>query len=418
MKRGEVLLFFKDRNIQKMKFKPLPALIIVSFSYDAIYNLQIMKSLYYSSVQYGFSITNTQVGEIFSICGICAMFAYLCGTFFQTRFSAKCLMTGSLTLLGGFSLFLSFLPPYPVLLIVFGLVGFLVNATFYPAYLSAMQNIAGPFHQGEAYAKFYIFSSIFGSVISLAGFGVTSISESPQTGLKYLLILFSVLNFLSAVCTVLWFPSIPKAEKSGGLFDLRSLKIILRNKRFWLAGLIIFANYINFSNLTYTLPYLTSEFHLPVSVVNAVTILRMYVVILVAAPIAGHITDKIQSAVRLMKGAFILYIFAMIPMIFLFRKNAIGTLICVILLCFFVSMGKSMSLVIVTETGLSPYLSGLAYSVISFLAYSPDAFYYYISGKTLDIAPTNGFFYIFLISGIMAAIGAFASRFFQNVSSR
>ncbi len=397
------------------KKNPNLTLIVIAISYYAIYNLQLMKSLYYSSVQYGFAINNTQIGQIFSVCGILSMVAYLCGTLFQSRFTTKFLMVGSLIIIGSLSLILMFIPPYPVLLIIFGAAGFLVNATFYPAYLTVMQNVGGQHHQGEAFAKFYIFSSILGSGFALIAFQLTSYFRDPVMELRALLLYFTVLNLMGALGITLFLPAIPIPEKTGRLFDKWALQQILGNKQIWLAVLIIFANYVNFSNLTYTLPYLSNKFDLPSGLVNLITILRVYILVLLAAPIAGKITDRMHTAIHLIKGSFLLYAIVIFLMVWLFSDNALGTIACIIGICFFVPLGKSMSLVLISETDLPPYLSGLALSIVSFLAYSPDAFYYYISGWVLDQFPDRGYLYVFAISGVIALIGMAAAIAFHKI---
>ncbi len=394
---------------------PNLTLIVIAISYYAIYNLQLMKSLYYSSVQYGFAINNTQIGQIFSACGILSMAAYLCGTLFQSRFTTKFLMIGSMTIIAGLSLFLMFIPPYPILLVIFGTAGFLANATFYPSYLTVMQTVGEEHGQGEAYAKFYIFSSILGSGFALIAFSLTSYLKDPVVELRALLLYFAILNLIGILGIILFLPTIPIPEKAGHIFDKWALQQILTNKQIWLAVVIIFANYVNFSNLTYTLPYLTNQFDLPSGLINLITILRVYLLVLLAAPIAGKITDRMHTAVPLIKGSFLLYAVTIFLMVFLFADNTAGTIACIIGICFFVPLVKSMSLVLVSETDLPPYLSGLALSIVSFLAFSPDAFYYYISGWILDHFPAKGYLYVFAISGIIALVGMVAAIFFHKI---
>ncbi|MDD2980718.1 MAG: hypothetical protein PHN80_12220, partial [Hespellia sp.] len=64
-------------NISK---RSLVSLLFVSFAYNAIYSLILSKSLYYTTLQYGFHISNLQVGQLFGACGVLCMIAYLCGS--------------------------------------------------------------------------------------------------------------------------------------------------------------------------------------------------------------------------------------------------------------------------------------------------------------------------------------------------
>lgn len=81
--------------------------------------------------------------------------------------------------------------------------------------------------------------------------------------------------------------------------------------------IIVFINYIAYTNINYVLPYLSETFHLPVRVNNLLSIIRVYFIGIIAAPIAGKITDLLHSASRIMGYTFLLHSIAIHIIFFL-----------------------------------------------------------------------------------------------------
>lgn len=74
----------------------------------------------------------------------------------------------------------------------------------------------------------------------------------------------------------------------------------------WLIGLIIFSTYVVFSSLTYLSPYLSQVYVVPITLVTALSIIRTYVIKMVASPVAGIVTDKVGSSISVMFVGFII----------------------------------------------------------------------------------------------------------------
>ena len=77
-------------------------------------------------------------------------------------------------------------------------------------------------------------------------------------------------------------------------------------------------------------------------------------------------------------------------------------------------MGKSIALITIDEAGVPSVFYGMAISFISFSAYSPDAFYYSLSGKILDTFPVNGYYIVFAIVVVLSIVGFLASLFLEK----
>lgn len=387
-------------------------LVITSIAagYNLIYNLYVMKALYYSTMIEGLHLTHYQLGRIYSMYGILAMFSYLCGAFFLKKFQSKKLIYIPLMIASFVSLFLASLPSYTLILLMFGIAGFTVGATFYPAYLSILHNTGNPENQGKVFSTFFFMNSIFGSTFSIIGFKIISLMSNSESQIRFLFLFYGILTFISAIFSIITLKDIKDTEKDEGKkFDKKQIMAVVKNKNIFLTIIVVFANYVAVANFTYILPYLSYNFNLPDYVLNTISVVRMYLIIIIAAPIAGSITDKLQSSAKLMRISFILYIATIFIMVFIFPRNPIMTIICSIMICFFAYGGKSMALITIDETGISRKLYGVAISYISFVAYSPDVFYFSLSGWILDNCKTYGYSIVFVMSAVISLIGLIAS---------
>ncbi|MEM8275062.1 MFS transporter, partial [Morganella morganii] len=59
-------------------------------------------------------------------------------------------------------------------------------------------------------------------------------------------------------------------------------------------------------SLTYLSPYLSQVYVVPITLVTALSIIRTYVIKMVASPVAGIVTDKVGSSISVMFVGFII----------------------------------------------------------------------------------------------------------------
>lgn len=389
-------------------------IFIVACAYNSVYSLAFMKSLYYQLMQSGLSLSHFRLGQLYSIYGLFSMFSYLFGAFFLSRFRFWKLVAGSLAVIGVLTLFLAFLPPYPVMILIFGVIGFLLGAVFYPAHLQILHSIGAPFCQGSVFSLFYAFNGILGILFAALGFQIAAAPADDPDLVRLLFIFFAVLNLISALCAAIVLRKLQTDASRQAPVCREHLRKLLHNKKLWIVILIVFTNYIGFSGLNYILLFLDSVYEIPVSVMNLMILMRTYLIAIVAAPVAGKITDHFHSAARLMKYSFLLNTAVTIGMLLFYRQHFIVMLACIFLSCLFINMGKSMSLITIDEAGIPPVLYGISISFISFCAYSPDAFYYSLSGFLLDHFPDTGYQIVFFLVAAVSLLGYVCSRILEK----
>ena len=389
-------------------------IFILAGAYNAVYSLVFMKSIYYQLMQDGLGLTHFRLGQLYSVFGMTSMVSYLLGAYFLSRFKCWKLVSVSLLITGALTMYLAAMPPYPVMAVIFGVVGFLLGAVFYSAHLQVLHNIGAPYCQGTVFSLFYVFNGLMGIVFASAGLGLTALDAPDPALMRLLFLFFGIINIIIALfaAVILRKLDIDPAEQMP--VRLESVRHLAKNRRLWLVIAIVFTNYIAFSSLNYILLFLESMYAVPAAFMDVLLIMRTYLIFIIAGPIAGRITDRFRSASRLMKYSFLLNAAVLEVMLLLGRFSYIIMLLCILLSCLFINMGKSMALLTVDEAGISPAFYGIAVSFISFCAYSPDAFYYSMSGAILDLSPENGYSIVFLIVVVVSLAGFILSRFLEK----
>ncbi len=394
-----------------MKRKDIMVITSIAAGYNMIYNLYVMKALYYSIMIKGLNITHYQLGKLYSMYGILAMASYLCGALFLRIFPIKKLVYIPLFITAFISIFLATIPTYNYMLIMFGFAGFIIGSTFYPAHISILHNIGGLENQGKVFSTFFFMNSIFGSIFSLLGFTITSYISTSQGQIRFLFLFYGILTFISAIFSMYSLKYIEEKTENteDNKFDLSQIKYIIKNKSLFIVILIVFSNYVAVANFTYLIPYLKYKFNLPEYILNIISIVRMYLIIIIASPIAGAITDRLQSAAKLMRISFLLYILSVVSLITISSNSPILSIAFCILICFIAYGGKSMAFITIDEANLKKQFYSIYISYISFVAYSPDVFYFSLNGWIIDNFYSNGYVIVFILAAVVAIVGLISS---------
>ena len=380
-------------------------ILLISAIYSTAYALTLAKGIFYDEMMFGFQLNNLRFGQLFSALGICSMLAYLCAAWFSTRFSSRAITLTALLVNAAIPAVLSLFPPYPVLLLCFAAMGF-TNGIFYPTSVSILRTSVPLHQQGHAFGLNYIFISVTGTGITLLCYAALLFADSAAGKLRILLLLLSGINavffLLAAFCL---HPQEEEPESRTKEHMLPTVFRLLRTPTVWAVILIVFINYIDYCTLNYTQPYLTNVVKVPSAAANLIAILRMYFIVMLAAPVAGAITDRYRASVVLIRAVFLLYVMCAGALVLVSSLPAFFLVLLILAMCMTANMARSMSLITISEIGLTPYAVSVAMCMISFLGYSPDAFYYSLCGWILDRFGTAGYHYIFTMTAVLTAVG-------------
>jgi predicted MFS family arabinose efflux permease len=260
-------------------------------------------------------------------------------------------------------------------------------------------------HSGSVLGKYYGFGGLLTSVLDLAATAIYARVESEIFLFRGIMLFFAVVNLVTGTLIGLKFWNQKTDIEKGNPVRLRDVSAVLRQPKVWLIALITMCNYLICCLMSYYTPYLTGVFGVSESYALLIAVIRLGVFSLAAGLIWGKWTDRIGSATRVIRFSFVLLavLFAGLLVNDRWGRSSIA----VILITFgiaLISLGnKSMTLVLFTEKQISPRVLGTAIGIVSFIGYSPDAFFYPAAGKILEQTGDGAYAILFLI-GIAAAL--------------
>ncbi|MCC0784051.1 MFS transporter [Clostridioides sp. ES-S-0108-01] len=404
----------------KSNVKRFLIIFILAFGTTAMYSLPYMKSSFYDPMQQALALSHTQIGNLLSLYGLVGMVSYFIGGWFADRFSVRKLITFSLIASGVLGFYFSTFPSYTMILLIFVLWGFTTILTFFSASVKVVRMQGSESEQGRIFGFYEGLSGVSGTLISFIGLYFFGKFAEITVGFKYVVWLYSA---ASIICGILLFFLVEEKKDSGASDEGLSIKSLLKvvtMPKAWLIGLIIFSTYLVFSSLTYLSPYLSEVYVMPMTLVSALSIIRTYVIKMGASPVAGVITDKVGSSIRVMFVGFILMTvstaaYLVIPKSAGFIWIAVINMIILSVILFGF---RGIYFASVSESNISLETTGAVVGFASFIGFSPDAFYYTIAGNWLDKYGQTGYTYIFILSVVCAVIGIFATYALNKINKR
>ncbi|HBG4412169.1 TPA: MFS transporter [Clostridioides difficile] len=404
----------------KNNVKRFLIIFILAFGTTAMYSLPYMKSSFYDPMQQALALSHTQIGNLLSLYGLVGMVSYFIGGWFADRFSVRKLITFSLIASGILGFYFSTFPSYSMILLIFVLWGFTTILTFFSASVKVVRMQGSESEQGRIFGFYEGLSGVSGTLISFIGLYFFGKFAEITVGFKYVVWLYSV---ASIICGILLFFLVEEKKDSGASDEGLSIKSLLKvvtMPKAWLIGLIIFSTYLVFSSLTYLSPYLSEVYVMPMTLVSALSIIRTYVIKMGASPVAGVITDKVGSSIRVMFVGFILMTVSTAAYLVIPKSTGFIwiAVINMIILSVILFGFRGIYFASVSESNISLETTGAVVGFASFIGFSPDAFYYTIAGNWLDKYGQTGYTYIFILSVVCAVIGIFATYALNKINKR
>ncbi|HBH3692537.1 TPA: MFS transporter [Clostridioides difficile] len=404
----------------KNNVKRFLIIFILAFGTTAMYSLPYMKSSFYDPMQQALALNHTQIGNLLSLYGLVGMVSYFIGGWFADRFSVRKLITFSLIASGILGFYFSTFPSYSMILLIFVLWGFTTILTFFSASVKVVRMQGSESEQGRIFGFYEGLSGVSGTLISFIGLYFFGKFAEITVGFKYVVWLYSA---ASIICGILLFFLVEEKKDSGASDEGLSIKSLLKvvtMPKAWLIGLIIFSTYLVFSSLTYLSPYLSEVYVMPMTLVSALSIIRTYVIKMGASPVAGVITDKVGSSIRVMFVGFILMTVSTAAYLVIPKSTGFIwiAVINMIILSVILFGFRGIYFASVSESNISLETTGAVVGFASFIGFSPDAFYYTIAGNWLDKYGQTGYTYIFILSVVCAVIGIFATYALNKINKR
>ena len=367
-----------------------------------------------------FDITRAQLGECHSIMGVIFFLTYVPSGWLSDKLPTRWLMSISMAGTGLLALWLSTVPDFAQIKLIFIGWGLTSGLTLWGALIKGTSLLAPHDQQGRFFGLLESGRGLVEALLATIGLAVfayfLNTLEASTSGS-----LISVIWFYGLVsigfAPILFFalrtshmeaPPNPNRHGLSGL--VTDLKELLTNQKIWLAALIILIGYQIFW-VTYSLAgLLQSIFQLSAVTVGAITVGRLWM-----RPLGGVLAGFIGDYFRVIPFLGVLMLIAggllaLLPSL----PATIGATVLfpmVLLIGLFTYGVRGIFWATLDECDVSASTRGLAVGIISLLAYTPDIYVPMVQSWALaNWSGQQGFQIYYGLFGASSVIGFFAAR--------
>ena len=417
----------KDPALKKGSFLSITLLIL---SGELIFVLPyVLARIFRPTFLEVFSLSNLQLGSLFSVYGTVALLSYVYGGVISDRFQPKNLIASSLffTALGG--LVLAIYPSYFVLQILYGYWGFTTVFLFWGAMIKAARVWGGAKNQGQAFGfldggRGLVAASMGSLGVLIFSFFLTNDIESAslierKDAFRYVILFSSFMVFLNGILVLFFMESNQKSEAKNTFSTLSHVKAVLKIQSVWLIMIIIISAYVGYK-VTDIYSLYASEVmlfnHIEAANIGSLQLYLRPLVCVIIALLAGkknYIYFIIFGFITMLIGSTI-FAFGIVQLnmnfVFFFSLIIVATGTYAI---------RALYFSIMQEGRIPLLMTGTAVGVISVVGYTPDIFASPIIGYFLDKYPgILGHQYVFTILVLFSVLGLLASIKFSRLTNK
>jgi len=403
--------------MKKLSLKVLIKVLVMGSCWSIVYLIPFIQYVFYDPFQELMGATNAQLGFMLTIYGFGNLYGCPLGGWIADRFNYKYVYVGSVLLNGICGILFVLNPTY-----AFGIamwVGFSIASLVmnYPAHIKIIRNLVGDEDQGKIFG-FNETSVGIGNIIFNA-FMMFLFSHFLEgvAGIKAAIIGLSILSLLLAVPAyfVIDNPVKNKEKVESDIANEPKMGVsdyikILKSSSTWLVAFSIFSVYSFLVTMSYFTPYFTEVLGATVTFSGIVAIIRTYVMTLIGAPFGGILTDKIQSASKVLLGVNIFGIISLVTLLNLSSSTSVSVLIALTLfMAMLVFVGRGSYYAVITELNIPKERTASTIGIAAALGFSPDMFQFLLFGNLLDKYGTTGYTYMFIYQIVILTIGTIAA---------
>ncbi|MFH1924189.1 MAG: MFS transporter [Planctomycetota bacterium] len=388
-----------------------------------------------SSLLSTFGIDEFQLGQLGAIYGVVAMACYFLGGPLADRLSPRKLVPASLLATGLGSLYMSTIPSFTGLYVLFGFWGASTILAFWAPLIRATREWGGEEGQGRAFGILDggrgLAAALLAAIAAYAFGMMVGASDlvdpaRETSAMRTLLCSYAVCCIFAAVCVWFFVPD-PKPVACRTVDDgqtdqvgvLRRLTLVLRSPAVWLQAVVIIAAYSTFKMFDYYGLYSEDAYGLTrtesAKVIAYLSFLRVG-----AALAAGWVADRflgVSPSIQLCFGLLIAAyaMFLLVPpnrelVWFVIANMAVSCA------AFFALRGIYFALL--EESGTPRELTGTAVGIICFVGFTPEIFMPLITGWLVREARSSGnvltgydrIFWILIVLSLLGLLAAAALR--------
>jgi sugar phosphate permease len=343
-----------------------------------------------------FDISNTQLGDMFAVYGVTAMFSYFFGGPFADRYSARSLMAISLVLTASGGLYMATFPGVWEMSALYGFWGLTTAFLFWAALIKATRDWGGAASQGIAFGILDGGRGLAAAVFAAIAVGILALYLPTETalvtdltrrhGLRSVILYYSLITLLCA--GIVWF-LVPHTREtvSEHRNPFAGVPEVIRRPLIWTQAAVIICAYCGYKGLDNYSLYAVQV--LGMNEIDA-AILATYGAYVrpVACVVAGLIADRYDSA-RSIFGMFVLLVASYgILAVATPDKISVTLIYANVFVTFFAVFAlRGIYYALLEETRTPKHLTGASVAVIAFVGYTPEVFFGPVTGRILDANP-------------------------------
>lgn len=403
-------------------------LIVLGLAGGSIYIFPYLKYVFYDPLINVLHISNAQSGLLLTMYAIGCVILYIPGGILADKVNPKkalilsLLATTILTLLFALVVAVDSLQPFAfgISLVIWLLLAFGSGFVFWTALLKAIRIIGTEEEQGRMYGIYYAANGTTAAIIAavnLWAYNMGGGEANERMSFFFAILSMAAFTLLAAILIGVLMENgkdkdLSTAEEDK--FHFSDVSSVLKTPSVWLVSIAFFCIYGVYSCSSYFTPYLTDVVGLSTTVAGVCSILRTYVVMLIAAPVGGILADKVfKSTLNWFRFGGLLLALSII-LVILIGADAPSLLIAVLTLipglfsmCLYGIMFSTMH-----EIKIPIKVAGTAIGIASIIGYLPDMFLSTIFGSILDAnAGASGYFQIFSILAAFCVIVVVISHY-------
>jgi len=307
----------------------------------------------------------------------------------------------------------------------FGVSSLVMN---YPAHIKIVRSLADDKHQGKIFGFNETFVGLANIVFGAIQMFVFTYFAGGLLGIKASIIVVSLLSLIFAV--LVWFvidnpdENKEKAEEKAPKESLPKMTgadylNIVKSPATWLIGLSIYAMYSAIATLSYFTPYFTEVLGVTVTFSGALAILRLYGMSLIGAPLGGFLTDRVQSASKVLLVVNITIVILLLILMNLGASTSVGTLIVLTLaISLAVYIGRGSYYAVISEMNVPKRYTASTIGIAAALGFSPDLFQFVLFGHWIDKYQAEGYNNMFIYQIVICGLGALTALVVLKIKNK
>lgn len=372
-----------------------------------IYKLPSLKDAFYIPMQEYFHLTNGQIGNAMSVNSFVTTIGFFLSIYFADKLPRKYTMSFSLIATGLLGIYLSTMPGYWGILLVWALFGVTCDMLNWPVLLKSISMLGNSSQQGRLFGFFETGRGIVDTVVAFSALGLFAYYGSGLLGFKAGIWFYSGIAILVGIFIPLVLNDSDDKQPVTGADKPKNNKgkmtNILKNKTVWMIAFNVFFVYAVYCGLTFFIPFLKNIYALPIALVGAYGIINQYCLKMIGGPIGGLISDKIlKSPSKYLCYSFIVSVVVLVLLIILPHEQMpvyLG-MVCTLGFGAIVFTQRAVFFAPIGEAKISEESTGAAMALGSFIGYAPAMFCFSLYGHILDANP--GILGYKIVFGIMA----------------